>query len=102
MQKITKIEKILNGERKTMKLLVCVGTNCHLRGSEEVIRTFMEKISKLNLESQIELKGSFCMGKCDIPGISVEVDGEFIENVTPQNAAKIFEELILPKLSGGK
>ncbi len=43
---------------------VCVGSSCHMKGSYQVIKTFQELIKKNQLEDVIELKASFCMGRC--------------------------------------
>jgi NADH:ubiquinone oxidoreductase subunit E len=59
-----------------------------------VIQTFKELIEKHGLESQVELKASFCMQKCT-KGISSTFDGELIEDLSVNNCEAIFKERIL-------
>ena len=79
-----------------MKLTVCIGSACHIKGSRSVVETFRELIGINNLSDKIELTGTFCMGKCD-SGVCVDVDGEFF-SVNPKKAKEFFEENIIPKV----
>ena len=81
-----------------MELYVCVGTNCHLRGSEEVIQILQQKIRDHHLEEKLHFKGSFCMNRCDEPGVSVGLGDEFLPGVTSENAARVFDEVILVRV----
>lgn len=58
-----------------MKVEICMGTACHLRGSREVIENIQRLISENNLKDDVELSGKFCLGQCDNKGVSVTVDG---------------------------
>lgn len=79
-----------------LEIKVCVGSSCHMKGSYQVVMAFKEYIEKYELEDKINLKASFCMGRC-MNGIAVTMNDEPVENVTFTNAKKIFDELILPK-----
>lgn len=81
-----------------MTVLVCVGSSCHLKGSYEVIELFKERIAKEHLEDKVQLKGTFCLGKCGIAGVSIQVDDEIITGVTEKNFDQVFESHILSKL----
>ncbi|MBQ6383907.1 MAG: (2Fe-2S) ferredoxin domain-containing protein [Clostridia bacterium] len=73
-----------------MKVLVCIGSSCHIKGSRAVVERLQELIAKENLQDQIELGGSFCMGKCQ-QGVCVTVDGEFF-SVSPETVTSFFEK----------
>lgn len=75
-----------------MELKVCIGSACHLKGSYEVIRTFKAYLSDQNLENTIDLKSSFCLGKCS-EAVSVQVNDNEICSVSPESACKFIEEL---------
>ena len=47
-----------------VKLTVCVGSSCHVRGSRAVLKRFAEIIQAEALESDVVLIGSFCMERC--------------------------------------
>ena len=55
-----------------MKITVCVGSSCHLKGSHQVVERLQELITKNNLKDQVELLGTFCIGKCQL-GVCVTV-----------------------------
>ncbi|MEM0529455.1 MAG: (2Fe-2S) ferredoxin domain-containing protein [Candidatus Pararuminococcus gallinarum] len=74
---------------------VCVGSSCHMKGSYQVIKTFQELIKKNQLEDVIELKASFCMGRC-LSGISVMVNDTPVQNVGFVNAENVFYEHVFP------
>ncbi len=80
-----------------VKIYICVGSSCHLKGSYQIIKAFEELIRKHGLESEAELKASFCLGRCT-RGVSVKVGEEFIDGLTICNAAEKFDEYVLCKL----
>ena len=79
-----------------MKVLVCIGSSCHIKGSRSVVEQLQALIAKENLQDQIELGGSFCMGKCQ-QGVCVTVDGEFF-SVSPETVSYFFEKEIKAKV----
>ena len=80
-----------------IELTVCIGTSCHLRGSEEVIKTFKKLIKSGSLEKSINLKGTFCMGRCSEENVVVSIDSE-IFNTTPEEAEAFFFKNIAVKV----
>lgn len=79
-----------------MKITVCVGSSCHLKGSHQEVERLQELITKNNLKDQVELLGTFCIGKCQL-GVCVTVDDEF-HSVSPDNVDAFFETVVLKKL----
>jgi NADH:ubiquinone oxidoreductase subunit E len=80
-----------------MKITVCIGSSCHLKGSRQIVEQLQSLIADRNLKDKIELGGVFCMGKCDT-GVSVTVDGAY-HSVQPENAKSFFEETVLKQLA---
>jgi NADH:ubiquinone oxidoreductase subunit E len=78
-----------------MELKVCVGSSCHLRGSEMVVQTFQRIIDKEKLQSSLEIKGSFCVGECSEQDVSVQLDGQSYRT-TPAEAESFFYSQLLP------
>lgn len=74
---------------------VCVGSSCHLKGSQEIVELLQKTIEEKNLEDEIMLYGSFCMGKCNQSGVTVQVDDEVYVGVTPAGFKEFFDEKIL-------
>ena len=76
-----------------MKVTVCIGSSCHLKGSRQVVEEFQRLIAENKLSDRVELGGTFCMGNCQ-QGVCVTVDGE-LYSVSPETAKSFFEEYTL-------
>ncbi len=79
-----------------MKITVCIGSSCHVKGSKSVVDAFQRLIAEHNVGDKVELGGTFCLGKCK-DGVCVEIDGD-IYSVTKDNAEEIFAREVLGKL----
>ena len=82
-----------------MVVQICVGSSCHLKGSERLVGLFQNAIAERGLENEITLAGSFCTGKCNREGVTVTVDDVIYTGVTPENFNSFFEDRILKPLS---
>ena len=82
-----------------MTIQVCVGSSCHIKGSPEIVELFQKAIAENNLENEITLVGSFCIGKCNRVGVSVQFDDNIVTGVTKENFKEIFNENVLTKIS---
>mgnify|MGYP002516590369 FL=1 len=78
-----------------MKVTVCVGSSCHLKGSRQVVEELRQLIADNKLEGKVDLAGTFCMGKCE-QGVCVTVDGELF-SVNPNTVKTFFNDNILAK-----
>ena len=76
-----------------MKVTVCIGSSCHLKGSRQVVEQLQELIRKNGLEDKVELAGTFCMGRCQ-EGVCVTVDDAF-HSASPERVPAFFNEYIL-------
>jgi len=79
-----------------MKITVCIGSSCHLKGSRQIVEQLQYLILKNNLEDKVELSGTFCMGKCQ-QGVCVTVDDNFF-SVSPENINDFFSQNVLEKV----
>ena len=79
-----------------MKVIVCIGSSCHIKGSRQVVEQLQYLIGENNLGDKVELGGTFCMGKCQ-QGVCVTVDDTFY-SVTPENVEEFFEKNIKAKV----
>lgn len=75
-----------------MKVTVCIGSSCHIKGSRYVVEGLQNLINENNLGDQVELAGTFCLGKCQ-EGVCVTVDGAF-HSVSPDTVVEFFENHI--------
>ena len=79
-----------------MKITVCIGSSCHIKGSRIVVEQLQKLISENKVENSVELAGTFCLGQCQ-QGVCVTVDDNFF-SVTPENVVDFFNENVLAKL----
>lgn len=76
-----------------MKIKVCIGSSCHLKGSRQVVCRLQELIQIHHMEDKVELSGTFCIGKCQ-QGVCVLVDEEFC-SVSPDTVDAFFTTKVL-------
>lgn len=76
-----------------MTITICVGSSCHLKGSRQVTEQLQALIEKHDIRA--ELKGTFCVGKCQ-SGVHVSLDGEDF-SISPETAYIFFLQQILPR-----
>ena len=84
-----------------MIVLICVGSSCHLKGSEKIVELFQKEIEKRRLDSEITLAGSFCSGKCNREGVTVTIDDKVYTGVTCDSFNDFFETNVLKALKEG-
>lgn len=82
-----------------MEIKICVGSSCHLRGSEEIVTLLQKAIEEYGLGDKISLVGCFCAEKCNRVGVTVTVDDEVISGVTPEGFDAFFKEKVISKLN---
>lgn len=79
-----------------MKITVCIGSSCHLKGSRYVVESLQKLIADNGVEDKVELAGTFCMGRCK-EGVCVTVDDTFY-SVTPDSVEEFFKNDVLANL----
>ena len=78
-----------------MKVTVCIGSSCHIKGSRQVVEQLQQLVAENGLKDKVELGGTFCMGKCQ-QGVCVTVDDQFY-SVSPDTVESFFENNIKAK-----
>ena len=81
-----------------MIIQICVGSSCHLKGSPEIVELLTKAVEEYNLEDEITLTGSFCIGKCNRLGVTVQVDDEIHIGITRDNFKEFFNDKVLAVL----
>lgn len=79
-----------------MKITVCIGSSCHIKGSRSVVEQLQYLINQNNLGDKVELGGTFCLGECQ-KGVCVTVDEEF-HSVTPETVEEFFKNEVAAKV----
>ena len=81
-----------------MVIQVCVGSSCHLKGSQDIVELLQNAITEYHLENEVTLAGSFCIGVCNRVGVTVQVDDDIHTGVTKENFKEFFKENVLDKI----
>ena len=79
-----------------MKVVICIGSSCHLKGSRQIVEKLQALVQEKNLEDKVELGGTFCMGDC-VNGVNVTVDG-VKPSVSPETVDEFFNKEVLAKI----
>ena len=82
-----------------MIIQICVGSSCHIKGSAEIVELFQKAVAEYELSDEITLAGSFCTGKCNRVGVTVQIDDEIYTGITKENFKEFFKEKVLDVLS---
>ena len=78
-----------------MIIQVCVGSSCHLKGSPEIVELLQKAVEEYHLEYEVTLAGSFCIGKCNRVGVTIQVDDDIHVGITKENFKDFFREQVL-------
>ncbi len=79
-----------------MKITVCIGSSCHLKGSRQIVEQLQSLTEQHHLQNEIELCGSFCMGNCT-QGVSIMI-GEALFSLKPEDTKGFFETEVRARL----
>ena len=79
-----------------MKLTVCIGSSCHIKGSRQVVEQLQNLIAEHDLKDKVELGGTFCMGNC-VNGVNVTLDDK-LYSLSPETTKDFFDNEILARV----
>lgn len=79
-----------------MKITVCIGSSCHLKGSQTIVEQLQRLMRERDLADRVTLGGAFCMGHC-MAGVCVRIDGD-LYSLKPEGVAAFFENEIIRRL----
>lgn len=76
-----------------IKIKVCVGSSCYLKGAEKIIQNLQIMIEELDKVSEVELSGAFCLGNCG-DGIAISIDDEIKHVLSVEEAENLIREAL--------
>lgn len=79
-----------------LKITVCIGSSCHIKGSRQVVEQLQSLIAENNIGDKVELGGTFCLGQCQ-QGVCVTVNEDFY-SVSPETVGEFFAKEVLAKV----
>ena len=80
---------------------VCVGSACHLKGSPEIVELLQKAVAEYHLEDDVILNGSFCIGKCNRTGVTIQVNDDVYTGITRDTFQTFFEKHVLHVVKNG-
>ena len=78
------------GENKKVEIGVCVGTNCYVKGSQDILRNLFHHIESRGLEDYVEAKAAFCFENCKSAPV-VRVGDTLINDCTFEKACRALD-----------
>jgi NADH:ubiquinone oxidoreductase subunit E len=78
---------------------VCVGSSCHLKGSEEIVSLLRKEIEEKHLDGEVVLAGSFCTGHCNRVGVTLQVDDDVFTGVTKDTFREFFDKNVMGRIN---
>ncbi|NLO86592.1 MAG: (2Fe-2S) ferredoxin domain-containing protein [Clostridiales bacterium] len=88
--------KTFERSKRYMKITICIGSSCHLKGSRQIVEEMQSLVAEKNLKDQIDLAGKFCMGNCQ-NGVCVTIDDDQF-SLRPEETKSFFENEVLTRL----
>ena len=77
---------------------VCIGSACYVKGSNQVVSILQDLIREKGWETQVEVKGAFCMQVCT-QGLGLRVNGKQLLGVGLHNVKETLEREIQTALA---
>lgn len=81
-----------------MKLSICIGSSCHIKGSYQIIEEFRRCIKQYDVADRVELKANFCLGRCQ-HAVSVTIDDQPCHQLAADETQAFFETYVLGGLA---
>jgi NADH-quinone oxidoreductase subunit G len=78
---------------KRSKVSVCLGTNCYLKGSQEVLNTLLHHVRESGLEYRLDVRAAFCLEECE-HGPNAVIDGEHVHQCMAANVIELLNNHI--------
>ncbi len=82
-----------------LDIKVCVGSSCHIKGSQAIVQMLQDAIAENHLEDKITLSGSFCTGNCNRIGVTIIVDDTTFTGITPETFNEFFRINVLSRVA---
>lgn len=80
------------GSERT-KVSVCLGTNCYLKGSQDVLNSVLHHAQETGLENRLDVRAAFCLEQCE-HGPNATIDGECMHHCTSQGVIDLLNSRI--------
>ncbi|HEY9069305.1 MAG TPA: NADH-dependent [FeFe] hydrogenase, group A6 [Candidatus Ozemobacteraceae bacterium] len=76
-----------------LKITVCVGTSCYVKGSQTLLQKLVKHLEEQGLTSAVDVQASFCHERCD-RGPTVVIGDRVIEKCTLETAIQTVTKML--------
>jgi NADH-quinone oxidoreductase subunit G len=90
------IPRTATAPAEPVEVSVCVGRNCYLRGSSDILQKFTNEILVRDLGKRVNLRAAFCFENCS-KGPTVHIDGQEYSEVQPDDVDRLLDEAVAKK-----
>lgn len=78
-----------------VKVSVCIGSACHIKGSYNVLNSLQQLREEHGLTDRLEINAVFCLNHCT-EAVSVQIDAGEVQSVSGRTVRDFFTRKILP------
>ncbi|MBP7460235.1 MAG: [FeFe] hydrogenase, group A [Candidatus Delongbacteria bacterium] len=75
-------------DENKLDVAVCVGTNCYLKGSQDILHALIHYIEERQLQDVVDVKATFCFERCS-RGPTVSIGDSIMEKCTYEKACEV-------------
>ncbi len=83
------------GGSPLVNIEVCVGTNCYLKGSHDLLGKIMDYVESKDQGHQIAVSASFCKELCEKEGPTAVINGEVVEECTFEKLQQRLDKIVV-------
>ncbi len=91
----SEISFISGTNSQKLEINICIGTNCFLKGSQNLLHKLIRYVEGKGLREYVDVNATFCMEKC-AGSINASVNGDIIGNATFDKLVGIIEKKLAP------
>ncbi|MEG6585566.1 NAD(P)H-dependent oxidoreductase subunit E [Dendrosporobacter sp. 1207_IL3150] len=77
-----------------MRISICFGSACHIRGAYGVLNAFKTLLEKNDIKGTVDIEGGFCQGRCT-EGVVIKINDEIVTNVAKEKVEEIFKQKVM-------
>lgn len=77
----------------SLKITICMGSSCFAHGNQIILEQVQKFLADNKFNSEIELTGSLCQGKCK-DGPTMMIDGRVFTRLNTEKALKVLKDAL--------
>ncbi len=89
------------GASDALRVRVCVGTGCYLRGAHGLLQSILSKIEEKGMVDRVNVQATFCMETCEV-GPSVAIGDRWVRKATVEKVMETIDDIMKDRLADEK